>query len=657
MLALLLAALLLPAQEPAPEAPPPPPATLPEENLGEPIRVMRRSGDFLFPKPDGGWYFLTSYNPVGRNTLPLQYALVDLTTGAVRTAKVEPSGAFVEGWHNQGVAARDGNYYLGHYARVGLWRFDPRTAALTYLGHEPLAELRVLPFCMAEAANDGTLFLGTASHKGLLVSFQPATGVWREYGNVGPVQHAPRYVHALAVADDYVYAIAAKNPWYLVAIHRESGQQTILAQGPEITYLTLHGHGADATITITRQAEGQPKSESRHRLTAGALAPYVPPPAAATPPPPKPPKPELLLTRAQPTPEGRAEIWWRLPGETAWRSAVLEGLQTTPWGIARLAALPDGRILAVPEAYESVITYDPATNRFATLGKAPLSAGAIVPVTNDRAYLLGYPGSYVVEAFLDRPWTYFTSTPTYTEPPLTDASSNPRECQRWSTIGVPSHHIREGVLGADGWLYFGAHAERSAVGGSLGWWDPATRTAGGLRDPFLWQDCAGLTAADGGRLIVYSSFPVADPNGRVAKPATGFLYVLDTATRQVVRELLPLPGMDWCGPVLGDGPLVHGAGRDDQGYAYYAVNVLTGETVRHRRLGDRPASPWARLPDGQLYLFAGRDLLRVNPADGEVTPLGTVTEPGPLIAVGEDLYWPAGPRLYRLRQPARLAAP
>src|SRR5690606_14493656 len=127
-------------------------APLPAEDLGEPIRTMRRSGDFLITKPNGGWWFLTSYNPVARNYLPLQAIIVDLDTATATTTTLQPGGAFVHGWHNPGILAHDGTFWIGHYARVGLWRFDPRDGSLTYVGDRD-SDLRVLPFVMQQAPN------------------------------------------------------------------------------------------------------------------------------------------------------------------------------------------------------------------------------------------------------------------------------------------------------------------------------------------------------------------------------------------------------------------------------------------------------------------------------------------------------------------------
>ena len=147
VLALGAGLTLVRAQEPEPAA-----RALPElavESLGEPIRTMRRAGDFLIPKPAArGWYFLTSYHPISRNPLPLQYALVDLDTGTAVIRTTEPSGAFVGGWHNNGILGADGHFYLGHYAKAGIWDFDRATAELTWL--EP-AILSIPPMSAASA--------------------------------------------------------------------------------------------------------------------------------------------------------------------------------------------------------------------------------------------------------------------------------------------------------------------------------------------------------------------------------------------------------------------------------------------------------------------------------------------------------------------------
>ena len=251
-----------------------------------------------------------------------------------------------------------------------------------------------------------------------------------------------------------------------------------------------------------------------------------------------------------------------------------------------------------------------------------------------------------------RPWTVGTKTPTRDEPAVTAPESNPRECHRCSVGIMPTHHIRASAVGAVGCIYFGAHAERAAVGGGLGWWDAAARKPAGLRAPFEVQDCAGMAAARKGKVIVYSSFPVPDPAGKTAKPAEGKLYVFDTETKKIISEIVPLPGMTNCGEIAALGDKVFGVGATPQGPTFYVVDLAQGKTIFSKPAA-KARSPEVG-PDGKLYLFADSALVRIDPANYSAQVLGTVESAGRICFLGNDAYFTGSPMLRRIAGLANL---
>ena len=616
------------------------PPPLNAEALGQPLQTMRRSGDILVPKPDGaGWYFITSYNPIARNKLPCQFYIVDLDTGAVTMKKIMPSGGLYKA-----VIGRDGKAYIGHYAAIGLHIFDPRDASWEWLPF-PEVKARILPYRMAMAADDGRIYMGTASASACVIEFDPATRRFRNFGVQGPKHRAPRYIYYLAVGDTHVYSAAGKNPWYLVATDRTTMKQAVLMKG--MAYLSVSGSGDACYARVKETVDGKPV-QTVYKLQGSSAVKSAMPRGKRKP---KGAEPEMLLTLARPTSEGRAQIWWRLPGKD-WRHADLAGIQTKPWSIRRVIAMPDGRLFGAPSAYEDCFLFDPKTGKFDILGKSPLSSYAL-ECLNDKVVVMGYPGTYMVEYDPTKPWTFFTTTPVRKEPKIGSAESNPRECHRWSTTGLQTHHVRGSAIGADGFIYMGAHAERSDVGGAIGWWDPVKRKPGGLRDPFRVQDCCDITSARDGKAIVYSSRPVKDPSGRLATPPEGKLFVLDTATKKIVSEIVPAAGMTWCGPVAGVGDKVFGIGRVGKQHVYYVVDLNAGKTIHTENVPERPVGHLRKANDGRLYIFVGSTLVRIDPKTHRMERLGTVEKPGVLAVAGADLYWPGGATLYRLRGVAR----
>jgi len=636
--AVLLAAFLLTCAAAAAPAPPP----LVVEDLGTPLRTMRRSGDFLVPKPEGrGWWFVTSYNPVRRNKLPIQIYIIDLDNKKVRMIRREPSGALCQTLGNKGIMGQDGKFYIGHYAKMGMWIFDPADGSMDYVDY-PEIEDRVLPFTMRMAPNDGKIYLGTASAKAYLVEFDPTTRTFRNFGVQGPPHGAPRYIYYMAVGNDWVYSAAGKRPWYLVVANRKTGEQKVLMQDME--YLSVHGAGDRCRARVTRKA-GDKTVKETYTLRDGEA--FKEPPPASAPRPRPAPRPEMVLTHARPSSEGKAEIWFRLPGKE-WDRVGLEGIQTVPWKTIYLKALPDGRLIGAPRAYEDIFIYDPVKAAVEIVGKSTMSVGTI-ECLGGKVYFCGYPGTIVHEYDPAKPWTYFTTTPTHKEPPLKSPESNPRFCARLGEI-ARTHHVHGSAIGADGLLYVGGHAERLHVGGGLCWWDPQRREAGGLREPFLVQDCAGLTAAQDGKTIVYSSRPVTDPAGRTPTPKEAKLFVLDVASKSISVEIAPGPELQTCGPVAAVGDRVVGIGRQDKKWLLYIVDLAEAKTLLVRDVPGRPLG-LRRGPDRMIYSFIDTMLARIDPATGDIRSLGRAEPPGLFEFVRGDIYL-TGYSLRRIRNVA-----
>lgn len=582
--------------------------------------------------------------------------VIDLNTGQVSERKFPDfPGALTR---NTCVAGKDGNYYIGHYATPGIYRFNPANAAMTFLPFDKLAHMRILPYQIG-IAGDGKIYMGTASASARIIEFDPATDAFRDMGIPGPNMPAPRYVYSMAVADDFIYSAAGKNPWYLVATNRVTGEHTVLLEDPD--YVDVIGSGPNTATRVTTIAPDGSKQQVTHRLIAGKLAAYEPP-APLTPEQRaeavlakqrlKESRPVLSLDSARPDSLGNAKASWKLPGEQQWRSAALTGIQTTGWSIEHINTMRDGRIIGVPSGYEDVFTFDPAGGMVDVLGKAPLSAYTTVPV-DGRVFILGYPGSYVVDYDLSKPWTYATGTPGNEEPPLADARSNPRECFRFGAL-LQTHHIIGAALGADGMIYFGAHAERLHVGGGLGWWDPANRKPEGLREPFLVQDCAGLTAAQDGKVIVYSSKVVTDPRGKTPAPDGAMLFVFDTQTKTITRTITPQPGLQSCGPVIAVGDELHGfATAKDKTRIHYQINLASDSPAKVQPFNGGIRSNLKLAPDGQVYFLSGDALMRLHPVKGTIAPVGTMEGGGSITFVGDDLYIAQDSKLLRVRGMAR----
>jgi len=353
--------------------------------------------------------------------------------------------------------------------------------------------------------------------------------------------------------------------------------------------------------------------------------------------------PEMFLDPVQP--DGAVTLHWRERAEKEWRNATMR-IRALPVEIESLHALPDGRLLGTTRRYQEAFRYDPKTTTFEIFGKFHLS-GTMAETLGGRVWMAGYPGIRVLSYDPARTWTLALAQPGQPAPAEDSAASNPRLMTHAGTIKdrMPAHFVRGLAVSADGMLWIGAHCERSAVGGALGWLDPATGKLDALpRDPFLVLDCAGLAAADGGRTIVYSSQTVSDPTGKTPKAPEAKLFLVDAATKRIVREFVPFPGAPGTGEILARGRQVYGFLGDKT----YLFDLDQGKVTRETPLPGKPRDPqWG--PDGRIYLFAGTTLARVNPDTLEVTPLGVIESAGPFVFSGDDIYIGGRPELRRVK--------
>jgi len=634
------------------------------ERLGQPI-VSMRTAEYVLPKADGkGWYAIICYGVADRTPMSSQVYVVDLDTGSIATRKV-PQAQGIMSYLPKFACGVDGKYYIPHEGNdFGLWRFDPAAGVLDWVAFPDIKE-RYTGYSIQASPDRKKIYLGTASRNSLLIEFDPTTAEFRNLGVQGPAKPAPVYIYSMAVEDDYVYMAVRKQPWYLVAANRRTGEQKVLLEADnDIEALRLRDKECYAGVTVRRDPRAQrfyrlengqareipevplPKSYTqmqRLRLDGHLAFPYSQHLAS---------RPEVVFNLARPDHEGKANLWWRNKGGE-WRCVQLAGIQTKPWELRAIKALADGRLLIAPTEYEDYVLYDPKDRRFTRLGKSPLSTYRLER-SGDKVFLMGYPGGVMFEYDPTKAWTYYAWSQENADSGRPRPQPNPVLCQRWSEGLMPVHHIRASAIGADGFIYIGAHSERVAVGGGLGWWDPASRKAGALREPyFLQQDIAGMCAAQDAKKIVYSGRPVSDPRTGRPAPTDAKLYVLDTATKTVTAQIVPAPGMGSCGAIAAAGDRVYGFGAKEHEVIQYIVDLPTGATIKAEPLvGVNSARfGWARGPDGLLYtVLDNRVLARISPTAAKIDLLGDLEYCSNFDFLGRDLYFigpPGGTTLCR----------
>jgi outer membrane protein assembly factor BamB len=198
-------------------------------------------------------------------------------------------------------------------------------------------------------------------------------------------------------------------------------------------------------------------------------------------------------------------------------------------------------------------------------------------------------------------------------------------------------------------VYVGGHHERNSVGGELGWYDPIAGTSGSLRTPFvtIGYDVSDLKSALGGTKIVYAS-----KNEK--------LFVLDVASKQIEREIIPIPGI--AGPLGKLTEVAPGIMLGAVSNRIYKVDIRNGSVLYTNTLpGLAYGSPYMgayyqRLvlgPDGYVWMLIDNSIYRINPDDGSMTNLVDTaslnTAQKSLLFKDGELYVYGEANLYRIR--------
>ena len=522
----------------------------------------------------------------------------------------------------------DGKVFASCHPRGGLAVYDPIEDSLKLI--HPIANARWLRGMAI--GPDGGVYVSDYPN-GAAARYDPNTGNVDSYGRQGG-PFTIKSVHGYSIGCDgrWVYTAAGKMPWYVVAYDRETGKQEnllrfdpsdhpeVLQRGPEVYLEVKLGTpepGEDATPRY-RLKDGRAE-------TASAIPSYdqsyVPGHGV--------PQPELSrFGRNLPMVEGGAAFRCRQPGQEEWTQITVpvSGVEMV---VQRVAPMGDGRLVLSTGPYGNVHTYDPKSASHTCLGSPAGQNVYDLLRVNEHLYFCGYPNAILG----------------------TFEGAEGKLLGNWHDT-VRAKHALFLVRGADGRLYAGNHAERECVGGSLGWYDPKTGQFGGIRFPN--DDCEWLTMAQGGRLIVYASDFSHDPMHPEIKKRDGRLIVYDTNTHEIVRQFSPLADGS-AGIVVETQPgIVLGLGLHEKKPVMYTADLVKGRLLGRAELPAAARRDVALGPDGKVYTFLDKTLVRVDPEKLTVTTICETT-PGRMAFVGCDLYLAGDVQLRRIANVSRLA--
>jgi hypothetical protein len=245
-----------------------------------------------------------------------------------------------------------------------------------------------------------------------------------------------------------------------------------------------------------------------------------------------------------------------------------------------------------------------------------------------------------------------------------EAQANPRQLLLMGAKTLAgTHKMYAAVTTADGKVYFGGQWVRDGACGGLAWYDPHTGKAGGMWRPFSNYQITHLATAEQGRLVAVSSRRVADSVLKKPQPEQGALFFLDPQSGELSAPFEPLKRVKGTGPIQPAGAQgILGWTQDpdnEKRSILYRVDVrgprLLGQTSLPVPLpvaiGSNQQEAWDfRLgPDGKIWTFMDGALVRIDPADSTIHPVGRPQVPGRIAFAQGRVYLGGTTALRRIK--------
>jgi len=633
---------------------------------------------YLVPNPDGkSWDMIYPYyNKYGGVQ---EVVIHDFGSGATRRQVLSTrQGDSVLtreriDFHMQPSFYTEGKLIFEMYGAVVLIVYDPAVDAFVH-GAKPFGDEVINGRCVL--GEDGMIYgVGWPKDKSGLVAyrFNPKTYEAKRFETFGPPnEHRRELYREVKMSGDWIYAAIGAQPWHLVAFNFKTGEGRLLATTDEII-------GDSDTIGLTRMKGGF----SGHVRTAASIRgidnfdrkdfPFwlhegeiyarksdIPPwsnepaqrdsgtrynwpreyqvwPGGFAPPSPPP-----LIEESSGVPDarGRVALRYQPGGQEEWMTLPYD-VTMYPGIVRLLTEINDRVLLATDEGYGQHVFYDLASKRFQRVGGtlSPYSLG----LCRNRLYVSGYPGSQMIEYDFTRPLGLRQEIP------------NPK---RLGAPPIDTHTPLGGTVGgADGRVYnAGTTLGRRRVGGGMGWYDTTTGKLGGL--PLEDHRIFWMTGAAAGRYIVLSS--KCDEKGQI--------FVWDTRTHEFRHRVDPPRGATRPGPIAEAMPgLIIGHTDDAEGGPLlYGFDPASGKILWTKSVPSPPVTAFSQVrrhaysfrrgPNGYIWTFFDKTLVRIDPRNAHVEPIGR-TEPAQLAFAAGGVYIAGGPMLRRIQGVTASVAP
>jgi len=645
---------------------------LPVENVGKALGepVVKALPPLAVPGQEA-WVQPFWFRADGRK---VHFCTLNLQTGAVKRHEVLPAH---EIWQE---TVHQGKLYLGYNVPAFLAVYDPATDTFQNLGK---VFDKAITVCRLVAGTDGTLLCAGANGSTEVAIYDPKTGQLTNYGSLSDAGH--NYVYYAWHDGEHIYgACRGKQPWALISLNEKTRERKVLVETAVDNHMSVGGNIAKVTDAKTQQV-------TYYRLErGGAVRLDGPPPAAPRPDAPAAPKPEVLFDADTVYTEGRLTIYYRLPldaaqGKPADRPATAAGaaegatqLDAQGWKTAkvemgleekrvtRILLFDDHTIVGTSGAYGPMFTYDIQKDEMRLLG-LPSGNAYSIGKSGGKVYVSGYPSTWFDEVDLARPFTPKTALPGVKAVPPEVPEANPRRIAYLGNVKEMRSH--QGVrmhTGPDGKVWVIGMRHRYFRGFRLAWYDPASGKYDKYEDggQFNHLQVSWSCAINEGRQLAITTRVEPDDQSPGQPPAAAKIFIFDMERGKVACEYTPFPEEKALATIaqVEDGLLLglvtEEAYPQPSRTLIYKFDLQKGQVTARREyagviagvpaLGGLPREgPGFEVgPDGAVWTLyrlgsvAGYPylLVRIDPNDLTVRPVGRVGAGGQFVFVGRDLY-------------------
>ena len=545
------------------------------------------------------------------------------------------------------VRGPDGKVYLGTRPNAHILQLDPLTGVVTDLGNPgPDSKGRRFIYQLAVAA-DGLIY-GCTYPDARLLRCDPATGKLADLGRVWPTEEEQYALWIAASRDGFVYLAIGTSRAHLVAHHLASGERRDILEAVG-GYVAEPGAVVGSTPFVYKGDDGEiyAVAGQRHFRIRGWAMEEIAREAA---------RPEMPANRLQ---DGRTvAIGDREILVTDTKSGSIErralGYEGTESAVFRVGAGPDGRLFGSSILPLHLFEVDLAARRLVDFGR--LSHGEV--------YSFLTIGKKLHVACYDGPegnplMTYDPARP------FAMGSGDGANPKLVNFKGANSDWRPQAMVqGQGGHIFLGSGASFGSLEGPLTIWNTATDQVEAIAGVVPNQSIVTLAMVDG---LVVGGTTIFGGGGSQPTEKEAKLFIWDPARKEKLAEMTPVPGTtrltDFL--ALGDGRLMGLATRekDDPANEFHvpaARATLFVFDLKTRRVECTLPLDWIPIfnsaavrADGTVWGVAREGIFHFDPRAKRVAL--EAKAPRPITAgfavIGADLYFAAGPHVYRYRRP------